>query len=586
MKENNMKKFTIWIVVTLFIWVFLPISLGTGAQDRATISIHIIYAPESGTYLPERREREKEGGREWVNPVRQQPLGSSETIITVTGESDSSGVVATRLWGAIEGGDGQALNNVTIFQPSVSHWLQLVNFLTEQEVFDVANTRGTANAPVVIAIWESRLQAVQQTVGYSDIGWTELFAIADSPRGWNDYGIDGRQQVYYGHTDPLVSSTGLSTLISSYYVAAQANNLLTDNQLTYQIVRDPEVISEVQYIQTLVQHYSSRTTEFKHYISQGPDYIDFVALEENDLIDINRGLTRFTPPEKLVALYPKEGTFIHEHPMGIVNASWVSPQQRDAANAFIDFVLQPAQQQLITEQGFRPVSADTPLSQWFDPQYGVTVEGPTSIFAHPSQPILADIQNSWLTVQKPSDIVFVIDVSGSMAQDARLDQVKLATLRFLSGVQPNTRVGIISFSTDVVTEVELTPYIGNEGVFDEAIASLKADGETALFRAILTGIEEMDAVSGDGRIRIIIVLTDGENTDDSTIRQDILPVISDIRDSSSPIFIVPVYYGDQDSPRALRDMIAISDASGVSIVTANPDNIVELLDQVGSLSGN
>ena len=73
----------------------------------------------------------------------------------------------------------------------------------------------------------------------------------------------------------------------------------------------------MRQIECLIKHYSSRTTEFKEYIAQGPNYLDFVALEENDLIYINQGKTAYKPPEKLVALYPKEGTFWHEHPFAI-----------------------------------------------------------------------------------------------------------------------------------------------------------------------------------------------------------------------------------------------------------------------------
>src|SRR5690606_29006788 len=108
-------------------------------------------------------------------------------------------------------------------------------------------------------------------------------------------------------TDPFVSSTGLSTLIAEFYASARANGF-TGRELDIQQVRDSDVQSGVRAIEQLIRHYSTRTTEFKEYIAQGPNYLDFVALEENDLIYINRGLTQYKPPEKLVALYPKEGT--------------------------------------------------------------------------------------------------------------------------------------------------------------------------------------------------------------------------------------------------------------------------------------
>ena len=56
-----------------------------------------------------------------------------------------------------------------------------------------------------------------------------------------------------------------------------------------QLIREVEIIPlevVVRNIEELIRHYSSRTTEFKEYIAQGPAYLDFVALEENDLTNL------------------------------------------------------------------------------------------------------------------------------------------------------------------------------------------------------------------------------------------------------------------------------------------------------------
>ncbi len=80
----------------------------------------------------------------------------------------------------------------------------------------LADTESTALAPVVMAIWESRLNAIRETVGYDNVGWEELLQVLNSPNGWQDFGLpDARTQVYYGHTDPYVSSTALSNSTSS-----------------------------------------------------------------------------------------------------------------------------------------------------------------------------------------------------------------------------------------------------------------------------------------------------------------------------------------------------------------------------------
>jgi Ca-activated chloride channel family protein len=279
-------------------------------------------------------------------------------------------------------------------------WLALAIYQAGRNLFDLSSARATALAPVVMAIWESRLQAIQNTVGYEQIGWEELLDVLNSPNGWRDYGLPGaRRQVYYGHTDPFVSSTGLSTLIAEFYASARENGF-TGRRIDLEQVNNPQVQDGVREIEQLIRHYSRRTTEFKEYIAQGPDYLDFVALEENDLIFINQGKTEIKPPEKLVALYPKEGTFWHEHPMGVVNASWVTPEQRDAASVFIDFMLTENVQKRIVDNGFRPANPNVPLGYPFVEENGVTVAGPLTVLDVPAPEVIVAIQQSWAFVKK------------------------------------------------------------------------------------------------------------------------------------------------------------------------------------------
>ena len=54
-------------------------------------------------------------------------------------------------------------------------------------------------------------------------------------------------------------------------------------------VNNSDVQGCVRNIESLVRHYSSRTEDFLEYVSRGPDFLDFLALEETDLICLNRG---------------------------------------------------------------------------------------------------------------------------------------------------------------------------------------------------------------------------------------------------------------------------------------------------------
>jgi Ca-activated chloride channel family protein len=468
----------------------------------------------------------------------------------------------------------------TIFQPSVSHWLALANYQSGRELFNLADSRATALAPVVMAIWESRLNAIRETVGYEDIGWEELIGVLNSPNGWQDYGLpNARRTVYYGHTDPNVSSTGLSTLISEFYASARENGF-TGRRLTADQVRDPDVQQGVRDIESLIRHYSTRTTEFKEYIAQGPEYLDFVALEENDLIYINRGLTEYRPPERLVALYPKEGTFWHEHPMGIVNADWVTTEQAQAARVFVDYVLTEPVQQAIMAQGFRPANPDVELGFPFVEENGVDPSQPRTVLDVPAPDVIAAIQQSWAFVKKQADIVLLIDTSGSMQSEDKIGQAVQAAEAFLNATESNNRIGLTTFA-DVVEE--RVPLGNAEAVYEQMyshIRSLRANGGTELYMALRDVVLEMNKDGDENRIRAVVVLSDGADTGDAGVTlQDAIRAIEASRDSLNPIIVIPVAYGSDADINALN---AIARASATRVQSGDPNSILRVLQIISS----
>ncbi len=544
------------------------------------IEISIIYAPESELYLPQAIEAFNASYRNGINPVTGEPLVDGERPIFVTGTSGSSGTVAQGIINALIAPNNTNVARPVIFAPSVSHWLALVNYESGRQVFDLTQARPTALAPVVMAIWESRLQAIQDTVGYDEIGWEELLDVLNSPNGWQDYGIpNGRRTVYYGHTDPFISSTALSTLIAEFYASARANGF-TGRRLTLEQVNDPVVQDGVRRIEQLIRHYSQRTTEFKEYIAQGPDYLDFVALEENDLIYINQGLTEYRPPEQLVALYPKEGTFWHEHPFGIVNADWVTPEQQEAARIFTDFVLTVDVQQRVMESGFRPANPDVQLGYPFVPENGVTVEGPSNVLDVPDPEVIVAVQQSWAFVKKQADIWLLIDISGSMEADGKLDQAKQAALAFLDNMESTNRIGLAVFSTDIQILVPMDTFESNEAELRQTIQSLQTDEITELYAAIVEIVGLMNQAEDDDRIRAVVLLSDGADTGERGVTlNDAVNIITASRDSLNPVIVIPVAYGGDADIRALN---SIARASNTRVQSGDPANIQAVLQIISS----
>ena len=557
-------------------------SQGDASIPANAIEISIIYAPESADYMPKIITDFNEAYRSGSNPVTGQGLASDERPIFVTGASGSSGTVMQGIVNALTVPNSENIARPTIFQPSVSHWLALANSLSRQQVFDLNSASPTANAPVVMAIWESRLNAIRDTLGVEEIGWEELLTVLDAENGWQDFGLAGsRRSVFYGHTDPFVSSTGLSTLIAEYYAAAREQGF-TGRRLTLNEVNDEDVRAGVRRIEALIRHYSTRTTEFKDYISQGPEYLDFVALEENDLIAINRGLTQYQPPERLVALYPKEGTFWHEHPMGIVQADWTTQEQREAARVFIDYVLLPEPQTYIMSFGFRPVNPEVELGFPFEEQYGVTLAGPTTLLDVPDPEVIIAIQESWSFVKKQADIMLLIDVSGSMAQDDKIGQAREAARAFINRMESTNRVGLAVFSNGVQILVPLDNFETNQAALLQAIDGLRAEGGTALYDGLVDVVDFMNDLDSSDRIRAVVMLSDGEDTESTRNRlDDTVRVIESSRDALNPVIVIPVGYGTLNDT-LIRTLGRIASASNTTWQTGDPQNILRVLEIISS----
>lgn len=568
------------------------------------VEISIIYAPESELYLDgeiyDAIDQFNRAYAEGRNPLTGEALAEGEQPICVIGEPGSSGRIAQGIINAIIAPNNVNVAQPTIFAPSVSHWLALVNYQSGRQIFDLADSPPTALAPVVMAIWESRLQAIQEKAGSESVGWEELLAVLNSPNGWADYNVPGeRTTVYYGHTDPFISSTALSTLIAEFYASARYNSDVADfRRLTLEQVNDEEVQQGVRDIEELIRHYSSRTTEFKEYIAQGPDYLDFVALEENDLIYINQGKTTYQPPETLVALYPKEGTFWHEHPFAIPQADWVTAEQRAAAKTFTEYIRSEEVQKKVMESGFRPVNPAVPVGYPIAEELGVDPNQPATILDVPDPEVIAAVQASWQFVKKQADVLLVIDTSGSM-EGSKIEQARAAAQAFLDNMPSQNRVGLMTF--DELPQVldfnlnsliyldessegsleALASFEGGQSQIRPQIDSIQAGGDTSLYDAVEQAIAllKQNRQGEDNRIQAVVVLSDGQDTASFTSLQNVVSLIQESREDRNPVIVIPVAYGGDADINALN---AIARASATRVQSGDPENIQNVLEIISS----
>jgi Ca-activated chloride channel family protein len=410
-----------------------------------------------------------------------------------------------------------------LVSPSVDHWLSRVNFTTGMPVFDLESTKDLALSPVVIATYEEMARAL----GWPNkpLGWEEIIALAQSAEGWAKYPsakVEWGRKPLLAWTDPFVSSTARSALFAAYVAAAQK----PAEQLTVADVHRVEVQTHLRKLQGAVDHYFPETLKLQTKIFNGPRFVHFAPLEEYMLPWMKLGLVnseavggkleKRTLDRKMVAIYPKEGTLWHNNPAGIVQAaSWTSQEKQRAARLFVDYLLRPEQQERAMEWGFRPANPAVAYGKYLSPEYGIDPTQPKVLLGRVRAEVAEEIMNAWQDVKKPGVVVLVLDLSGSMASQGKLDRAKEGAKRFLDAMAPHNHVGLVTFSDRVhdADLVAVAPLLDNRFRIAEIIDNARANGGTALYDAVKRGIELLEATQVQGHaIRGVVLLTDGMRT--------------------------------------------------------------------------
>jgi Ca-activated chloride channel family protein len=127
------------------------------------------------------------------------------------------------------------------------------------------------------------------------------------------------------------------------------------------------------------------------------------------------------------------------------------------------------------------------------------------------------------------DVVFVVDVSGSMAGPS-IEQARSAMRLCLRHLAEGDRFQIIAFSTSMsLFERSLVPFTQRTlSAADAWIANLNASGGTEMLEPLLSAVDALGA-KGSGRSRIVVLLTDGQVGNEAEIAARVTEKASGVR---------------------------------------------------------
>jgi Ca-activated chloride channel family protein len=286
----------------------------------------------------------------------------------------------------------------------------------------------------------------------------------------------------------------------------------------------------------------------------------------------------------LVAVYPSNGSMWSDNPVAVLNSSWVSSEKKAAGEAFAAFLQTKAAQETLPKYGFRPLDAGVNLGELFTAKYGVDPKKPTTTLPLPSADVVSTAIDQWEQIRKPSAVLELVDISGSMDEGTGDGRSKLDGA--ISGVQSTVghfrstdEVGVWAFTTGISSKLgkSVVPVRefsaladGKEGLKDSVTDLKNANkGGTPLYDAISTSYDYMQKHAETGRINAIVVLTDGADTDSQISLQSLLVKLNSSKKEggdTAQVRIFPIAYGKE----ANKDVLSqIAKASGGQMFDAS-----------------
>jgi Ca-activated chloride channel homolog len=156
----------------------------------------------------------------------------------------------------------------------------------------------------------------------------------------------------------------------------------------------------------------------------------------------------------------------------------------------------------------------------------------------------------------PVSVGLIIDNSASMR--SKLGEVVAAALAFAKSSHPEDELFTLAFNDQVENPLKERPFLLAEDISDleEAVSSLRPEGRTALYDAVLAGLDRL-ALGSRARKVLIVISDGGDNSSRATFDQ----LLDRARHSDATIYTIGLF--DPDAPDANpRVLKALAETTG------------------------
>ncbi len=219
------------------------------------------------------------------------------------------------------------------------------------------------------------------------------------------------------------------------------------------------------------------------------------------------------------------------------------------------------------DDGYRPDPASVRVEEWvnaFDQGYRRPVDGTFAILADGGPTPFTDRDEVLLRIglqardirdraRADTALTFVIDTSGSMEREGRLELVKDALGELVTGLRRGDTVAIVTFGDEGRVVLEPTPATHTEEILD-VIGRLRTSGSTNLEHGLQLGYELARSSLTENGIDRVVLASDGVANVGLTDPEGILESIR--RDAAAGIELVSVGVGMGNYNDVLLEQLA------------------------------
>jgi Ca-activated chloride channel family protein len=409
----------------------------------------------------------------------------------------------------------------------------------------------------------------------------DLLGAMAAGKTWASFGHPEWGAIRFGMTDPTRSAAALNVLIS--ILDRDADRKLSNAELTASVAFTGSV---TKFAATAEELFDAAS------LADPKQALKSAVIFPTDEFDL--ASNRASSPElDFVPIYLGDQATFADHPYAILDAPWVDETKYRTAANFRDYLLSAEGQRAYGGAGFRDTTGTARPGPLLDRGRGfaTTLQNRAQL---PDAQSVNQIIAQWSLLQRPINVLIVLDTSGSMNERipqlnaTRLQLLQQAAVKGIGLLNSVSSMSLWQFSSKLTPTTdyrELVPLglatgkvgaVSRRDALVAAIQGLRAGGGTGLYDTTAAAYAAMQKAWQPDAVNMVMVITDGKNEDDAGLSQDqLLAQLRTITRADRPTPILGIAVGPEADAAAMQ---RISQITGGRTFPAKSDK--QVLEQI------